>query len=58
MRTQDVTENPLPFTLHFIRLANVAKQLGAASQADLVADLHTLSHRERREVADDLKTEG
>jgi hypothetical protein len=52
------TKNQLPNTLHFIRLANVAKQLGAQSKRQFVADFRTLSHRERREIADLLKKEG
>lgn len=50
-------ENHKP-VLHFVRLSTVARQLGAKSQARLTADLRTLTHRERREVADLVKKEG
>lgn len=50
-------ENQKP-VLHFVRLSAVARQLGAKSQATLTADLRTLTHRERREVADLVKKEG
>lgn len=52
------TPNALPHTLHFIRLDNAAKQLGAQSRRQFVADLRTLTPRERREVADLVKQEG
>lgn len=51
-------KNHLPHTLHFIRLDNAAKQLGAQSKRQFVADLRTLTPRERREVADLVKKEG
>jgi len=52
MRTQ------LTHTLHFIRLDAAAKQLGAQSKRQFVADLRTLTPRKRREVADLVKKEG
>ena len=52
MRTQ------LTHTLHFIRLDNAAKQLGAQSKRQFVADLRTLSDAQRREMADLVKKEG
>lgn len=50
--------NNNPRLMHFIRLSTVARQLGAKSQAALTADLRTLTHRERREVADLVKKGG
>ena len=52
------TTNQLPHTLHFIRLANAAKQMGAQSSRQFVTDLRTLTPSERRNVADLVKKEG
>ena len=50
--------NPNPRLMHFVSLSNAARQLGAASKRQFVADLRTLTHRERRDVADLVKKEG
>lgn len=50
--------NPTPRLMHFVSLAAAAKQLGAQSKRQFVADLRTLSPRERRDVADLVKKEG
>ncbi len=42
----------------FIPLRTVMQQLGARSQAAFLADLRTLSHGERRHVANFVKKEG
>jgi hypothetical protein len=42
----------------FIPLQAVMQQLGARSQPVFLADLRTLSHRERRQVADLVTKEG
>lgn len=47
-----------PVVLSFVRLDTAARQLGAQSKRQFVADLRTLSHRERREVADLVKKGG
>lgn len=44
--------------LHFVRLDAAARQLGAQSKRQFVADLRTLTDREKREVADLVKREG
>jgi hypothetical protein len=56
MRTHVTTTNPR--LMHFISLASVAREVGAKSQRHLLADLRTLTPRERREVADLVKKEG
>lgn len=45
-------------TMRFIRLATAMRQLGARSPKAFLADLRTLSDRERREVANLVKQEG
>ncbi len=50
--------NNNPRLMHFVRLSDVARQWDAKSQAALVADLLTMTHRERRKVADLVKKEG
>jgi hypothetical protein len=44
--------------VHFVRLDAVAQQMGARSKREFLADLRTLSHRERRDVADLVKKGG
>jgi len=44
--------------LLFVPLRSVMQQLGARSQLVFLADLRTLSHRERRQVADLVTKEG
>jgi hypothetical protein len=44
--------------LLFIPLRSVMQQLAARSQPVFLADLRTLSHRERRQVADLVTKEG
>jgi len=56
MRTHN--NNPYPRLMNFVSLNAAAKQLGAASKRQFVADLRTLTHRERRDVADLVKKEG
>lgn len=56
MRTHNRTHYPR--LMHFVSLNAAAKQLGAASKRQFAADLRTLSHRERRDVADLVKKEG
>lgn len=55
MHTTNTT--PYPRLMHFVSLNAAAKQLGAASKRQFVADLRTLTHRERRDVADLVKKE-
>lgn len=50
--------NNNPRLMHFIRLSDVAVQFRAKSQAALTADLLTMTHRERRKVADLVKKAG
>ena len=47
-----------PVVLTFIRLDIAARQLGAQSKRQFVADLRTLTPGERREVADLVTQEG
>jgi hypothetical protein len=47
-----------PVVLNFIRLDVAARQLGAQSKRQFVADLRTLTPGERREVADLVTQEG
>lgn len=56
MRTHN--NKPYPRLMHFVSLNAAATQLGAASKRQFVADLRTLTHRERRDVADLVKKEG
>ncbi len=45
-------------TMRFIRLSSAMRQLGARSPEAFLADLRTLTNRERREVANLVKQEG
>lgn len=45
-------------TMRFIRLDMAMRQLGTTSPKVFLADLRTLTDRERREVADLVKQEG
>lgn len=50
------TTNALPYTLHFVTLANAAKALNVPTP-ELTAVLRTLTPHERRDVADEVAKE-
>lgn len=49
--------NDLPYTLHFVRLANAAKALNVTTP-ELTRVLRELTPHEGRDVADDVTKEG